>query len=204
MSDGASIWRGSVPLLLASTSKTRRRLLASAGLSVDMQAPHVDERAVAETSADPGATACRLAGEKALAVSRLRPGRLVLGADQTLACDGQAFHKPADRAAAREQLIALSGRTHVLHSAFALAEAGMLIHAGVEEAHMTVRALDGEAIDRYLRHAGDAAWASVGAYQVEGPGIHLFERIAGDHSTVLGLPLIPLLAVLRSRALLAF
>ena len=95
--------------------------------------------------------------EKALAVSRLRPGRLVLGADQTLACDGQAFHKPADRAAAREQLIALSGRTHVLHSAFALAEAGTLIHTGVDEARMTVRALDGEAIDSYLRHAGDAA-----------------------------------------------
>jgi len=204
MSDGASIWRDSAPLLLASTSETRRRLLASAGLSVDMQAPHVDERAVEETLADPRETACRLAGEKALAVSRLRPGRLVLGADQTLACDGQAFHKPADRAVAREQLIALSGRTHVLHSAFALAEAGTLIHTGVDEARMTVRALDGEAIDSYLRHAGDAAWASVGAYQVEGPGIHLFERIAGDHSTVLGLPLIPLLAVLRTRGLLAF
>ncbi|HYI89191.1 MAG TPA: Maf family protein [Beijerinckiaceae bacterium] len=204
MSDGASIWRGSVPLLLASTSETRRRLLASAGLSVDMQAPHVDERAVAETPADSGETACRLAEEKALAVSRLRPGRLVLGADQTLACDGQAFHKPADRAAARQQLIALSGRTHVLHSAFALAEAGSLIYTGVEEARMTVRVLDGEAIDSYLRHAGDAAWASVGAYQAEGLGIHLFERVAGDHSTVLGLPLIPLLAVLRTRGLLAF
>jgi septum formation protein len=204
MSDGASIWRGSAPLLLASTSETRRRLLASAGLSVDTQAPHVDERAIEDTSADRGATACRLAGEKALAVSRLRPGRLVLGADQTLACDGQAFHKPADRAAAREQLIALSGRTHVLHSAFALAEAGTVVQQGCDEARMTMRALDGETIDSYLRHAGDAAWTSVGAYQVEGLGIHLFERIAGDHSTILGLPLIPLLPILRNRGLLAF
>lgn len=204
MSDGASIWRGSVPLLLASTSETRRRLLASAGLSVDTQAPHVDERAVEETPADPGETACRLAGEKALAVSRLRPGRLVLGADQTLACDGRAFHKPADRAAAREQLIALSGRTHVLHSVFALAEAGKVVHKGRDDARMTLRDLRAEAIDIYLDQAGDAAWASVGAYQVEGRGIHLFERIEGDHSTILGLPLIPLLAALRKRGLLAF
>jgi septum formation protein len=204
MSDGASIWRGSVPLLLASTSETRRRLLASAGLSVDTQAPHIDERAIEDTSADRGATACRLAGEKALAVSRLRPGRLVLGADQTLACDGRLFHKPANRAAAREQLLYLSGRTHVLHSAFALAEAGTVVQEGCDEARMTMRALAGGAIDNYLESAGDAALRSVGCYQVEGLGIHLFERIDGEQSTILGLPLIPLLAVLRSRGLLAF
>ena len=204
MPDRAPIWRGSAPLLLASTSETRRRLLASAGLSVDTQAPHVDERAVAGTAADAGETACRLAAEKALAVSRLRPGRLVLGADQTLACGGQAFHKPSDRAAAREQLFALSGRTHVLHSAFALAEAGTLIHTDVDDARMTMRALDGEAIDSYLEAAGAAALRSVGCYQVEGLGIHLFERIEGEQSAILGLPLVPLLLILRSRGLLAF
>jgi septum formation protein len=203
MSDGATLWRGSAPLLLASTSETRRRLLESAGLSVDTEAPDIDERAIEDRGADAADTARRLAGEKALAVSRLRPGRLVLGADQTLACGGRLFHKPANRAAAREQLLYLSGRTHVLHSAFALAEAGTVVQEGCDEARMTMRALAGEAIDNYLEGAGDAALRSVGCYQVEGLGIHLFERIDGEQSTILGLPLIPLLAVLRSRGLLA-
>jgi septum formation protein len=203
MSDGATLWRGSAPLLLASTSETRRRLLESAGLSVDTGVPDIDERAIEDRGADAADTARRLAAEKALAVSRLRPGRLVLGADQTLACDGRLFHKPANRAAAREQLLYLSGRTHVLHSAFALAEAGTVVQEGCDEARMTMRALAGGAIDNYLESAGDAALRSVGCYQVEGLGIHLFERIDGEQSTILGLPLIPLLAVLRSRGLLA-
>ena len=127
----------------------------------------------------------------------------MIGADQTLACEGSPFHKPADRAAAQEQLAALSGRTHVLHSAFAIAEHGAVVHEDVAEARMTMRALSADAVERYLDLAGEAALHSVGAYQVEGLGIHLFERIEGDHSTILGLPLLPLLTALRERGLLA-
>ncbi len=201
---GPSLWRGSAPLLLASTSETRRKLLADAGLRIETQAPGVDERAIGTAHADPREVARRLAREKALAVSRLRPDRLVLGADQTLACGGRLFHKPADRAEAREHLIALSGRTHVLHSAFALAEGGAIVQESSAEARLTMRALGSNAIEHYLDLVGEAAWRSVGAYQVEGIGIHLFDRIEGDHSTILGLPLIPLFAALRSRGLLAF
>jgi septum formation protein len=205
MSARLSLWRGDAPLLLASTSPTRRMLLESAGLIVDVQASDVDERAVEAAGAHDGppALALRLAREKALAVSRRRPDRLVVGADQTLACKGKMFHKPLDRAEAGEQLAALSGRTHVLHSAFALAQGGAVLHHGIEGAHMTMRDLDTDAIELYLDAAGEAPMQSVGAYQVEGLGIHLFERIEGDHSTILGLPMLPLLAALREEGLLA-
>lgn len=205
MTASPSLWRGEAPLLLASTSPTRRKLLESAGLIVDVQASDVDERAVEAAGAHDGppALALRLAREKALAVSRRRPERLVVGADQTLACKGKMFHKPLGRAAAGGQLAALSGRTHVLHSAFALAQGGAVLHHGIEGAHMTMRDLNPEAIELYLDAAGEAAMQSVGAYQVEGLGIHLFERIEGDHTTILGLPLLPLLAALREKGLLA-
>jgi septum formation protein len=202
--DSRSLWRGAAPLLLASTSAPRRRLLASAGLDVETQAPGIDERAVEIGHAGTREIARRLACEKALAVSRLRPDQLVIGADQTLACDGRLYHKPVDRTEARGHLMALSGRTHVLSSAFALAENGSIVHQGLDEARMTMRQLGAEAVDVYLDRAGEAALASVGAYQVEGIGINLFDRIEGDHSTVLGLPLIPLLAALRARGLLGF
>jgi septum formation protein len=204
MPEGRSLWRGSAPLVLASTSATRRLLLESAGVSVETQAPGIDERALEIAGREPRDIARRLAAEKTLAVSRLRPDRLVLGADQTLACDGRLFHKPPDRAAAHDQLMALSGRTHILHSAFALAEHGAVVREGAEDARMTMRHLSSSAIEAYLDHAGDRALQSVGAYQVEGTGIHLFNRIEGDHATILGLPLIPLLAALRTRGLLAF
>ena len=204
MPEGRSLWRGSAPLVLASTSATRRLLLESAGVSVETQAPGIDERALEIAGREPRDIARRLAAEKALAVSRLRPDRLVLGADQTLACEGRLFHKPAHRAAAHDQLMALSGRTHILHSAFALAEHGAVVREGAEDARMTMRHLSSSAIEAYLDHAGDRALQSVGAYQVEGTGIHLFNRIEGGHATILGLPLIPLLAALRTRGLLAF
>ncbi len=120
-----------------------------------------------------------------------------------LACDGTVFHKPADAAAARAQLARLSGRTHALHSAVALA--GAVEDAFVETARLTLRALDDRGIAAYVDCAGeDRVRASVGGYQLEGPGIHLFESVAGDHSTVLGLPLLPLLARLRAAGYLAF
>jgi septum formation protein len=204
MPEGRVFWRGSAPLILASTSATRRLLLESAGLEVETQSPGVDERAVETAGGGPRDIAGRLAAEKALAVSRIRPERLVLGADQTLACEGRLFHKPEDRTAAHDQITALAGRTHILHSAFALAQNGVVVHEAVEDARMTMRPLSSGAIEAYLDYVAETALQSVGAYQVEGIGIHLFDRIEGDHSTILGLPLIPLLDALRTRGLLAF
>ncbi len=204
----ASVWTGPAPLLLASTSPTRRALLESAGLPVDTEAPGVDERAIEgaarDEGLDPRALASRLAAEKALAVSRRSPERLVLGADQVLDAGGQVLHKATDRAHAREKLLTLSGRDHELHSAVALAQGGAVVETFVESATLTMRALVEAQIDRYLDAAGDTALRSVGAYEIEGIGAHLFERVEGDHTTILGLPLRPLIRRLRARGLLAF
>ncbi|KQS53027.1 septum formation inhibitor Maf [Methylobacterium sp. Leaf361] len=200
-----SPWTGPDPLLLASTSPTRRLLLESAALPVETAAPDVDERALEAASAglSPPDLALHLARAKAESVAARHPGRIVLGADQVLDLDGTVFHKPADGASARAQLARLSGRTHALHSAVVLA--GAVEDAFVETARLTLRPLDERAIAAYVDCAGaERVRASVGGYQLEGPGIHLFESVAGDHSTVLGLPLLPLLARLRAAGLLAF
>jgi septum formation protein len=203
----ADLWTGSRPLLLASTSTTRRTILESAGLPVETQAPGVDERVVEEAARnenlDPSSLARRLATEKALAVSRRHPDRLVLGADQVLACEGEVFHKPENREAARAQLQNLSGRTHALHSAGALAQGGHIVEGFDASAHLAMRPLRGEDIDIYLSLAGPQVLHSVGVYQIEGLGIHLFREVEGDHSTVLGLPLLPLLSALRRLGQLA-
>lgn len=199
------IWLPDQPLVLASTSRTRRDLLASAGLSVETHAPAVDERAL-EASAEqsPVALALRLAAAKAEAVAARCPGRIVVGADQVLACDGAIFHKPEDATAAVAQITRLQGRTHALHAGVALARDGVT-ETFHDSAHLTMRALDAAAIAAYVAAAGEArVTASVGGYQLEGLGIHLFERIDGDHATILGLPLLPLLARLRAMGLLAF
>lgn len=203
----ATPWRGSEPLLLASTSPTRRGLLEGAGFTVETEAPGVDERAVEASCAGlaPEALARRLAEAKAGTVAARHPGRIVVGADQVLACDGALLHKPADLAEARAQIGRLAGRTHALHSAVALAVDGRVAESFVETAHLTMRPLDVEAIATYVDLAGaERVRASVGGYQLEGLGVHLFSGIAGDHSTILGLPLLPLLARLRARGLLAF
>jgi septum formation protein len=202
-----ALWTHSDKLLLASTSATRLGLLVSAGLPVETQNSGIDERAVEEAAAheslDPLPLAGRLAAEKALAVSRRHPERVVLGADQVLACDGAVFHKPTNRDAAREQLKRLAGREHSLHSAGALAIGGQLVERFSGSAHLTVRPLTDEAIDLYLDLAGPDVLKSVGVYQLEGFGIHLFEAVEGDHATILGLPLLPLLAALRRLGCLA-
>ncbi len=203
-----ALWTAPAPLLLASASATRRALLADAGLAVDAEAPGVDERAVErsidEKALGPADLALHLAAEKALAVSRRRPDRLVLGADQVLDLGGVVAHKPGDRATARAQLLALSGRTHALHSAGALARDGALVDSFVDTARLTMRPLSEAAIEAYLDLLGPEILGSVGVYQVEGLGIHLFERIEGQHATILGLPLLPLLSSLRRLGTLAF
>ncbi|HEX2556314.1 MAG TPA: Maf family protein [Microvirga sp.] len=202
-----SVWTDPAPLLLASTSPTRRALLESAGIPVEIEAPGVDERAVEAAARgeglDPPGLALRLAAEKALAVSRRRPGRLALGADQVLDLDGRVLHKAPDREAAVAKLLALAGRRHALRAAVALARDGAVVDAFVESAVLAMRPLGRPAVERYLDAAGPDVLGSVGAYQIEGLGVHLFEAVDGDHATILGLPLLPLLARLRARGCLA-
>lgn len=198
-------WTGPAPLLLASTSPTRRLLLEGAGLPVETEAPGVDERAVEATCAGlaPAELALRLARAKAEAVAVRHPDRAVVGADQVLDLDGTALHKPGSAGEARAQLARLSGRTHALHAAVALA--GAITDGFVETARLTMRPLDAAGIAAYVACAGEArVTASVGGYQLEGLGIHLFAAIEGDHSTILGLPLLPLLARLRAAGCLRF
>jgi septum formation protein len=197
-------WLDRDPLVLASRSVARRALLESAGIPLELQPADLDERALEAAAAAfaPGAVAQLLAREKATAVARAKPGRLVLGADQVAALGVRRFSKPANRAAARTQLQALSGRSHKLHSAIAFAQDAAVLFEHVEVARLTMRPLSEAFLDAYLDAAGSAVTASVGAYQVEGLGIQLFERIEGDYFTVLGLPLISALDFLRRRGCL--
>ena len=199
-----TLWRGKHPLVLASQSPTRQALLANAGIDFEAVAAELDERAVQQASGllAPGDIAALLAREKALSVSSRQPGKYVIGADQTLAQGERLFSKPAGRLQAAEQLRALAGRSHELHCAVAVARDGKILFEAVAIAGMTMRRLGEAEIDAYLDQAGEAVTSSVGAYQLEGLGVHLFERIEGDHFTILGLPLLPLLAFLRSERLL--
>ncbi len=194
-----SLWRGE-PLILASKSQVRRTLLEAAGIPVAIDPANIDERGIEASagSLSPDAVARLLAREKALAVSKNRKG-MVLGADQTLALGHHRFSKPTTLEAAGEQLKTLAGNTHELHSALAVAEDDKVIFETVQTARMTMRPLSQEFVDAYLKEAGDKVKTSVGAYQLEGLGIHLFEKIEGDHFTVLGMPLPPLLAFFRKQ-----
>jgi septum formation protein len=199
-----TIWRGSSPLILASQSRARQMLLGNAGISFEAVPADIDERAVQKNSGltSPGEVAGLLAREKALFVSSKNPGRYVIGADQTLALGQRLFSKPSGRAQAAEQLRLLAGNSHELHSAVAVVSNGKILFADVAIATMTMRPLGDGEISAYLDAAGEAVTTSVGAYQLEGSGVHLFERIAGDHFTILGLPLLPLLKFLRHERLL--
>ena len=199
-----SIWRGQSPLILASQSRARRMLLDNAGLAFEALPADIDERAVQANSglSAPGEIAALLAQEKALFVAARKPGQYVIGADQTLALGLRMFSKPAGRVQAAEQLQMLAGNTHELHSAVAVARDGKVLFSDVSVARMTMRKLTESEINAYLDRAGNAVTTSVGAYQLEGLGVHLFEKIEGDHFTILGLPLLSLLAFLRSEKLL--
>ena len=196
--------RGKDQLILASQSRARQMLLTNAGIAFEAVPADIDERAVQQASGltAPSDIAALLAREKALWVSSRQVSKYVIGADQTLALGKRLFSKPAGRAQAAEQLRALAGRAHELHSAIAVARDGKILFAEIAIARMTMRPLDEAGIDAYLDAAGEAVTSSVGAYQLEGLGVHLFERIEGDHFTILGLPLLPLLAFLRSEQLL--
>jgi len=199
-----TFWRGKSPLILASQSRARQALLANAGIGFEAVTAEIDERAVQQASglSAPGEIASLLAREKALSVSARLSGKFVVGADQTLALGGRLFSKPAGRAQAAEQLRALAGHSHELHSAVAVARDGKILFEAAAIAVMAMRQLGEAEIEIYLDQAGDAVTSSVGAYQLEGLGVHLFERIEGDHFTILGLPLLPLLAFLRSQRLI--
>ena len=199
-----TLWRGKDSLILASQSRARQMLLTNAGIAFEAVPADIDERAVQQASGltAPSDIAALLAREKALWVSSRQVSKYVIGADQTLALGDRLFSKPAGRAQAAEQLRALAGRAHELHSAIAVARDGKILFAEIAIARMTMRALDEAGIDAYLDAAGEAVTSSVGAYQLERLGVHLFECIEGDHFTILGLPLLPLLAFLRSEQLL--
>jgi septum formation protein len=200
-----SLWLAAAPLVLASQSKVRRAVLEAAGIPVEARPAHLDERAIEQqvTSGKPGDVALTLAREKARTVAAMSEARLVVGCDQTLALGERRFDKPADRAAARAQLLALRGKTHELHSGIAVVRGGALAFGHVAVARMTMRDFSESFLEAYLDEAGANVTASVGAYQLERTGIHLFERIEGDHFTILGLPLLPLLDYLRREGALS-
>jgi septum formation protein len=192
-------------LILASTSSARRAVLEGAGVAFEAVRPGVDEDAakaeLLARGAGPREVAEALAQRKAVAVSKDRPG-LVVGADQTLDLDGRLYDKAEDLPAARARLSELRGRTHQLHSAVAVAEGGQAVWAQTVSATLTMRDFSDEFLDDYLAREGAAALGSVGCYRLEGPGVQLFEAIEGDYFTILGLPLMGLLELLRARGVL--
>lgn len=188
-------------IILASASAARRTLLEKAGVDFTVYAADIDEDAVKESlrikGADAAQAAAILAERKAMRVSERHPGQVVVGADQMLECQGNWFDKPKDRTEAKDQLLALAGRPHQLVSAAAAVKDGIVLWRCSDRADLTMRDFGPDTVDAYLDEAGPAALASVGAYQIEGLGIQLFAGVEGSHSTILGLPLLPLLAFLR-------
>jgi septum formation protein len=202
-----SLWLAAEALLLASGSAARGHLLEQAHIPFIREKPLVDERALEARLRQKKATASdvamALARAKALDVSARFPSRLALGADQTLDLNGQGLNKPADLADAREHLRRMSGHAHHLNSAAVLACDGQVLFEASDRATMLVRPLSEAFLDRYLEACGNVILSSVGAYQMEALGLHLFERIDGDHATIMGLPLLPLLSGLRQLGFLA-
>lgn len=201
-----NIWLLPRPLVLASKSQARRALLAAAGIPFEGVDAEVDETAVGTGLLASGAGGAELAGglarEKALRVSGEQPDRLVLGADQTLSLGGALLDKPADLATAKRQILSMAGARHTLHAALCLARDGAVVAEACAEAHLTCRDFSASFVDCYLHLAGDSVLQSVGGYAVEGLGIHLFERIEGEQSTILGLPMLDLLRLLRDLGVL--
>ncbi|HSI00490.1 MAG TPA: Maf family nucleotide pyrophosphatase [Reyranella sp.] len=191
-------------LILASASPSRRQLLASAGLAFDIEPSGIDEEEVTRSlgsRAAPQELASTLAEMKAVKVSGRHPEAFVVGADSTLACNGRLFDKPPTLDAARRQLQALRGQTHELFSSVVVAHSGQRLWHWSERARLTMRQMNDGFIDTYLGRAGAGVLSSVGAYQLEGLGAHLFTRVDGDYFTILGLPLLPLLSFLAGHGI---
>jgi len=195
------------PVILASGSKTRAQILLRAGISYEIVAPEIDEGIVKrrvrrdQIRINNSDTALILAEQKAVCVSKALPGRFVIGADQILELDGEIINKPTNLEQAKSQLARLSGRSHELISAVSIVYNGTNIWNHVDRARLWIRTLNTEFIDIYLDQIGDAAFTSPGAYQIEGIGIQLFDRMDGNHYTILGMPLLPLLNFLRKKKL---
>jgi nucleoside triphosphate pyrophosphatase len=195
-------------IILASTSRARREMLAAAGVAFTVEAADVDEPAIrkkllaGKPPATPQQIAEALARAKAEDVSRRHKGSLVIGGDQVLALGNELLTKARDEAAARATLGKLKGKTHELHSAVALAADGKVLWAHTGTARLKMRDFSDGFLDEYLTRAGDRIQQSVGAYELEGLGVQLFETIAGDYFTILGLPLMELLAELRAREMI--
>lgn len=203
-----TFWLEPEPLVLASGSAARRALLEAASIPLEIIKPDVDEEPIArqlETDkASPKAIAAALALAKGSDVSLRHPQRLVLAADQTLDLDGSLGMKAPSLEAARGQLLALRGRDHQLHSAAVLLRGGKPLWQGVASARLTMRGFSTPFLDAYMLAMGGKLLGTVGAYELEALGPHLFAEIEGDHATILGLPLFALLEALREQgALLA-
>ncbi len=192
-------------LILASGSRFRREMLERAGVKFSVVPAEVDEERIKisllddDPDIDAAQLAEHLAVEKAMQISQINPEALVIGADQVLVCGGEVFSKPPTVAAARAQLLALRGLTHALPTAVALAQGGKIVWRHVDEPQMTMRSFTEAFLDAYLAAEGTALCDTVGAYQFEGRGAQLFEAMEGDMFSVVGLPLLPLLAELRRR-----
>lgn len=188
-------------IILASASPFRLAMLRNAGIETEANPSRIDERAVEEAVGDaaisPENLAWILAEAKAEEVSERFPGALVIGSDQTLSLGDEVLHKAAGMEEARRRLLKLSGKTHHLNSAVVLARDGKALWGHVSVANMTMRKLDPAYVGRYLSRVGDQVLRSVGVYQIEGEGIQLFDSIEGDHFTIVGMPLLPLVAELR-------
>jgi septum formation protein len=194
-------------LVLASASQVRLAILRAAGLSPAVEPAHVDETEIKDSfraaGMDAAAVAQALAELKAVRVSQRRAGALVIGADQMLDCEGDWFDKPADMAQARRQLLALRGRSHMLHTGACVALNGSAIWQQGARARLTMRDFSEAFLDAYLAAVGEPILATVGGYAIEGPGVQLFASIQGDHFVIRGLPLLPLLDFLRGHGIIA-